>query len=60
MDDKINLCFGKRDSEMIEYSCVCVYLYDGSKKRYMLYNGNSYGKDRSPDLLYYLIDIKTV
>ncbi|MBK8551405.1 MAG: hypothetical protein IPL53_10250 [Ignavibacteria bacterium] len=28
------------DSEMIEYS----YLYDFKGKRYMLYNGNSYGK----------------
>ena len=42
MDDKINLDVSESgwDSEMIEYS----YLYDFKGKRYMLYNGNSYGK----------------
>lgn len=42
MDKKINLNISESgwDSEMIEYS----YLYDFKGKRYMLYNGNSYGK----------------
>ncbi|MBL8007056.1 MAG: hypothetical protein JNJ56_05955 [Ignavibacteria bacterium] len=42
MDEEINLSVSERgwDSEMIEYS----YLYDFKGKRYMLYNGNSYGK----------------
>lgn len=42
MDEKINLDISETgwDSEMIEYS----YLYDFKGKRYMLYNGNSYGK----------------
>lgn len=42
MDDEINLEVSDSgwDSEMTEYS----YLYDFKGKRYMLYNGNSYGK----------------
>lgn len=42
MDEKINLDISETgwDSEMIEYS----YLYDFKGMRYMLYNGNSYGK----------------
>lgn len=41
-DDEINLDVSETgwDSEMIEYS----YLFDHNGKRYMLYNGNSYGK----------------
>jgi len=42
LDEKINLDVAESgwDSEMIEYS----YLYDFKGKRYMLYNGNSYGR----------------
>lgn len=42
MDDEVNLKVSENgwDSEMIEYS----YLYDFRGKRYMLYNGNGYGK----------------
>jgi hypothetical protein len=42
LDEKINLDLSESgwDSEMIEYS----YLYDFKGKRFMLYNGNSYGK----------------
>lgn len=42
MDDKVGLDVSGSgwDSEMIEYS----FLYDHKGKRYMLYNGNSFGK----------------
>lgn len=42
MDDEVGLDVSEEgwDSEMIEYS----YLYDYKGKRYMLYNGNSFGK----------------
>lgn len=41
-DDEVNFDVSESgwDSEMIEYS----YLYEFKGKRYMLYNGNSYGK----------------
>jgi len=41
-DSKVNLSVSDNgwDSEMVEYS----YLYDFEGKRYMLYNGNSFGK----------------
>lgn len=41
-DDTINLDISKTgwDSEMIEYPCV----FDFNNNRYMLYNGNGYGK----------------
>lgn len=43
MDDKVGLDISETgwDSEMIEYPCV----FDHAGNRYMLYNGNSHGRD---------------
>ncbi len=42
MDDEVNLDVSENDwdSQMLEYS----FIYDHKGKRYMLYNGNEYGK----------------